>query len=412
MPRRHTIPRVTTLIIHPKVRGFICTTTHPLGCELNVRDQIAATRAQGVRNDGPKKVLVIGASSGYGLAARISAAFGFGADTLGVFFEKPGSEKKAGTAGWYNSAAFDKFAKDAGLYSRSINGDAFSDEARAKVIELIRTEMGGQVDLVVYSLASPVRKLPDTGEVIRSALKPIGEVYKTTAIDTNKEVIIVAQVEPASEEEIASTIKVMGGEDWELWINALEQAGVLADGAKSVAYSYIGTDLTWPIYWHGTLGRAKEDLDRASAAIGAKLATKGGAAHVAVLKSVVTQASAAIPVMPLYIAMSFEIMKKMGLHEGCLEQIQRMFWTRLYSGEATPTDEKNRIRMDDWELRDDVQQACRDLWPQITSENLSQLTDYQGYKDEFLKLFGFGWAGVDYEADVATEVNFDVIELM
>ena len=203
----------------------------------------------------------------------------------------------------------------------------------------------------------------------------------------------------------------MGGEDWELWINALEAAGVLADGAKSVAYSYIGTDLTWPIYWHGTLGRAKEDLDRASAAIGAKLASHGGSAYVGVLKSVVTQASAAIPVMPLYISMSFQIMKKMGLHEGCLEQIQRLFWTRLYSGEPIPTDEKGRIRMDDWELRDDVQQACRDLWPQITSENLSQLTDYQGYKDEFLKLFGFGWAGVDYDADVATEVNFDVIEL-
>ena len=240
MPRRHTIPRVTTLIIHPKVRGFICTTTHPLGCELNVRDQIAATRAQGVRNDGPKKVLVIGASSGYGLAARISAAFGFGADTLGVFFEKPGSEKKAGTAGWYNSAAFDKFAKEAGLYSKSINGDAFSDEARAKVIELIKTEMGGQVDLVVYSLASPVRKLPTTGEVKRSALKPIGAPYTSTAIDTNKDAIVQATIEPATEQEIEDTVTVMGGQDWELWIDALDQAGVLADGARTVAFSYIG----------------------------------------------------------------------------------------------------------------------------------------------------------------------------
>ena len=399
------------MIITPKVRGFICTTTHPAGCEANVRQQIAYIKSKGKLENGPKRVLVIGASAGYGLSSRITAAFGSDAATIGVFFEKPGTDKKTGSAGWYNAAAFDKAAKEAGLYAKSINGDAFSNECCDKVIELIKADLG-QIDLVVYSLASPVRKLPDTGEVIRSALKPIGEVYKTTAIDTNKDVIIEAQVEPASEEEIASTIKVMGGEDWELWINALEAAGVLADGAKSVAYSYIGTDLTWPIYWHGTLGRAKEDLDRASAAIGAKLAATGGNAYVGVLKSVVTQASAAIPVMPLYISMSFQIMKKMGLHEGCLEQIQRMFWTRLYSGQATPTDEKGRIRMDDWELRDDVQQACRDLWPQITSENLSQLTDYQGYKDEFLKLFGFGWDGVDYEADVATEVNFDVIELM
>ncbi len=402
--------RELTMIITPKVRGFICTTTHPTGCEANVRQQIAYIKSKGKLEHGPKRVLVIGASTGYGLSSRITAAFGSDAATIGVFFEKPGTDKKTGSAGWYNAAAFDKAAKEAGLYAKSVNGDAFSHECREKVIELIKADLG-QIDLVVYSLASPVRKLPDTGEVIRSALKPIGEVYKTTAIDTNKDVIVEALVEPANEEEIASTIKVMGGEDWELWINALDAAGVLADGAKSVAYSYIGTDLTWPIYWHGTLGRAKEDLDRASAAIGAKLAGKGGAAYVGVLKSVVTQASAAIPVMPLYISMSFQIMKKMGLHEGCLEQIQRMFWTRLYSGQTTPTDEKGRIRMDDWELRDDVQQACRDLWPQITSENLSQLTDYQGYKDEFLKLFGFGWSGVDYEADVNPEVNFDVIEL-
>ena len=402
--------RDSTMIITPKVRGFICTTTHPAGCEANVRQQIAYIQSKGKLEHGPKRVLVIGASTGYGLSSRISAAFGSGAATLGVFFEKPGTDKKPGSAGWYNAAAFDKAAKEAGLYAKSVNGDAFSNECRDKVIEIIKQDLG-QIDLVVYSLASPVRKLPDSGEVVRSALKPIGEVYKTTAIDTNKDVIIEAQVEPANEEEIANTIKVMGGEDWELWIQALDAAGVLADGAKTLAYSYIGTDLTWPIYWHGTLGKAKEDLDRASAAINAQLAGRGGEAHVAVLKSVVTQASAAIPVMPLYISMSFRIMKQMGLHEGCLEQIQRMFWTRLYAGIPTPTDDKNRIRMDDWELRDDVQQACRDLWPQITSENLSQLTDYQGYKDEFLKLFGFGWSGVDYDADVNPEVNFDVVEL-
>ena len=397
------------MIIAPKVRGFICTTTHPAGCEANVRQQIAYVKSKGPLANGPKKVLVIGSSTGYGLASRITAAFGSGAATIGVFLEKAGTEKKPGSAGWYNSAAFDKAAKEAGLYSKSVNGDAFSDECRAKVIELIKADLG-QVDMVVYSLASPVRKLPSTRELIRSALKPIGGVYKATADDTNKDEIIEAQVEPANEEEIANTIKVMGGEDWELWLNALDQAGVLADGVKTVAYSYIGTDITWPIYWHGTLGRAKEDLDHASNAIRAQLSSKNGSANVAVLKSVVTQASAAIPVMPLYIAMSFKLMKAQGIHEGCIEQIQRMFYTRLFDGEFV-TDDAQRIRMDDWELRESVQQACRDLWPQVTTENLSQLTDYQGYKDEFLKLFGFGWEGVDYDADVNPEVNFDVISL-
>ncbi len=397
------------MIIAPKVRGFICTTTHPSGCEANVRQQIAYVKSKGQLANGPKRVLVIGASTGYGLASRITAAFGSGAATIGVFLEKAGTDKKTASAGWYNSAAFDKAAKEAGLYSKSINGDAFSDECRAKAIELIKADLG-QVDMVVYSLASPVRKLPGTGELIRSALKPIGEVYRATAVDTNKDELIEAQVEPANEEEIANTIKVMGGEDWELWLNALDQAGVLADGVKTVAYSYIGTDITWPIYWHGTLGRAKEDLDRASTALRQQLSSKHGTANVAVLKSVVTQASAAIPVMPLYIAMSFKLMKEQGIHEGCIEQIQRMFYTRLFDGEFV-TDDAQRIRMDDWELRESVQQACRDLWPQVTTENLSQLTDYQGYKAEFLKLFGFGWEGVDYTADVNPEVNFDVVAL-
>ena len=397
------------MIIAPKVRGFICTTTHPAGCEANVRQQIAYVKSKGPLANGPKRVLVIGASTGYGLASRITAAFGSDAATIGVFLEKAGTEKKPGSAGWYNSAAFDKAAKEAGLYSKSVNGDAFSDECRAKVVELIKADLG-QVDMVVYSLASPVRKLPATGELIRSALKPIGEVYTATAVDTNKDELIEAHVEPANEEEIANTIKVMGGEDWELWLQALDQAGVLAEGVKAVAYSYIGTDITWPIYWHGTLGRAKEDLDRASSAIRQQLSSKNGTANVAVLKSVVTQASAAIPVMPLYIAMSFKLMKEQGIHEGCIEQIQRMFYTRLFDGEFV-TDDAQRIRMDDWELRESVQQACRDLWPQVTTENLSQLTDYQGYKAEFLKLFGFGWEGVDYTADVNPEVNFDVVAL-
>ncbi|QVM90628.1 trans-2-enoyl-CoA reductase family protein [Pseudomonas entomophila] len=397
-------------IIHPKVRGFICTTTHPKGCELNVRDQIEATRKLGVREDGPKKVLVIGASSGYGLAARITAAFGFKADTLGVFFEKPGTETKAGTAGWYNAAAFDKFAKAEGLYSKSINGDAFSDEARAKVIELIKNEMGGKVDLVIYSLASPVRKLPQTGELVRSALKPIGKPYKSTAIDTNKDTIIEASIEPATEQEIADTVTVMGGQDWELWIDALNAAGVLAPQARTVAFSYIGSDITWPIYWDGALGKAKQDLDETAQRLGKKV---GGSANVAVLKSVVTQASSAIPVMPLYLSMVFKIMQEKGIHEGTQHQLDRMFRDRMYREDGAPAalDDEGRLRLDDWELRDDVQDACRAMWPKVTTENLFELTDYAGYKKQFLNLFGFERADVNYDEDVATDVKFDCVEL-
>lgn len=398
------------MIIAPKVRGFICTTTHPTGCFENVKHQIEITKKQGQIKDGPKKVLVIGSSTGYGLASRITAAFGSNAATIGVFFEKPGTDKKPGTAGWYNSAAFDQYAKEAGLYAKSINGDAFSNECRDKVIELIKQDLG-KVDLVVYSLAAPVRKLPETGEVVRSSLKPIGEVYKTTAVDTNKDEIIESEIEPATEEEIANTVKVMGGQDWELWIKALKDADVLAEGANTIAYSYIGTDLTWPIYWHGTLGQAKADLDRASHEISKSLASINGHAYVSVLKSVITQASSAIPVMPLYIAMVFKIMREKNIHEVPIDQINRLFRTRLYQGSDLALDDQDRIRMDDWELRDDVQQACKDLWPKVTTENLSQLTDYQQYKDEFLSLFGFGNKNVDYNQDVNPVVDFDVITL-
>ncbi len=397
------------MIITPKVRGFICTTTHPTGCEENVKNQIQYVKSHGPIANGPKKVLVIGSSTGYGLASRISAAFGSGAATIGVFFEKPGTEKKPGTAGWYNAAAFDKFAKEANLYAKSINGDAFSDVCRQKVIELIKEDLG-QVDLIVYSLAAPVRKMPDTGELVRSALKPIGEVYKTTAVDTNKDEIIQAQIEPATEEEIANTVKVMGGQDWELWLKALADAKVLAPNVKTVAYSYIGTDLTWPIYWNGTLGRAKEDLDRAAKEINKVLSPIGGKANVAVLKSVITQASSAIPVMPLYISMCFKIMKEQGVHEEVIDHIFRMFNTVLNQKDF-PTDDCDRIRMDSWELDDKVQDACRKLWPQITTENLKQLTDYENYKKDFLKLFGFELSGVDYSQDVNPEVNFEVITL-
>ncbi len=400
------------MIIKPKIRGFICTTTHPVGCEANVQEQIAITKAQGDISNGPKKVLVIGSSSGYGLASRITAAFGSGAATVGVFFEKPATEKKAGTAGWHNSAAFDKLAHEAGLYSKSLNGDAFSHEAKAKTIELIKDDLG-QVDMVVYSLASPVRKLPDSGEVIRSALKPMGDVYKATAVDTNKDTLFEAEVEPASEQEIADTVTVMGGQDWELWMSALAEAGVLADGCKTVAYSYIGTEITWPIYWNGALGEAKKDLDRAAHAIDIEMKKIGGSSNVAVLKSVVTQASSAIPVMPLYIAMSFKKMRELEIHEGCIEQINRMFRERLFrtDGIAPEVDDNNRLRLDDWELREDVQSHCKALWPTLTDDNLRELTDYQEYKDEFLKLFGFGIKGIDYGADVNPQVPFDVVEI-
>lgn len=396
------------MIIKPKYRGFICTTTHPKGCQLNVAEQVAVTRQQAFSDQGPKKVLVIGASSGYGLAARITAAFGYQAATLGVYLEKPGTERKPGTAGYYNSWAFEQAAQEAGLYAKSINGDAFSHEMRAKAVELIQQDLG-EVDLVVYSLASPVRKLPDSGELKRSALKPIGETYRSTAIDTNKDQIIEAEVEPATEQEIQDTIEVMGGEDWELWMQALDEAGVLAKGARTVAFSYIGTEMTWPIYWHGALGKAKEDLDRAAKALNDKLAPEGGSANVAVLKSVVTQASAAIPVMPLYIALAYKVMKEKGLHEGTIEQLNRLFATQLYRADGQPMDldEAGRLRMDDWELRDDVQAACQALWAEVTTDNLFELTDYAGYKHEFLKLFGFDRDDVDYEADVNPDVGFE-----
>lgn len=401
------------MIINPKVRGFICTTAHPVGCAHNVIEQIDITKASGQSGNSPKRVLVIGASTGYGLASRITAAFGHGAATLGVFFEKPSSETKTGTAGWYNSAAFDQAAKAAGLYSKSINGDAFSDETRARTIELIKAEMGGPIDLVVYSLASPVRKLPGTGEVKRSALKTIGEPFTATSIDTNRDTVVNVTVEPATEQEIEDTVAVMGGEDWALWIRALTDAGVLADNATTVAYSYVGTSITWPIYWHGTLGRAKQHLDNTAASLRERYASHGLKAYVGVMKSVVTQASAAIPVIPLYVSMVFKIMKAKGLHEGTIEQINRLFRDFLYraDGAAPQLDDEHRLRLDDWELREDVQSQCKALWPTVNTENLNQLTDYAGYRHDFLKLFGFDRSDVDYTQDVASDVRFDCVEM-
>ncbi|MGB1873605.1 MAG: enoyl-ACP reductase FabV [Akkermansiaceae bacterium] len=393
------------MIVQPKIRGFICTTAHPDGCAANVQEQIDFVKAQPNIENGPKNVLVVGASAGYGLASRIVPAFGSGANTLGVFFEKPGNEKRSGSAGWYNSAAFEKAATAEGLFAKSLNGDAFSHELKQQAIDIIQNEMGGKIDLVVYSLASPRRTDPDTGEVYGSVLKTTGGDYTNKTLNTDKGEVSEVTIGAATEEEIANTIKVMGGEDWELWINALADAGCLAEGVKTVAYSYIGPKLTWPIYTDGTIGAAKKDLERASAAINAKLSDSlGGSSYVSVNKALVTQASSAIPVVPLYISILYKEMKAKGLHEGCIEQIQRLMADRLYSGDLQ-LDEAGRIRVDDWEMRDDVQEAVANSWESISNDNFNELADFEGYKDDFLKLFGFGIGGVDYEADTDTATS-------
>ncbi len=394
------------MIIKPKVRGFICTTAHPQGCAANVQEQIEYIKDQGAIADAPKNVLVIGCSNGYGLASRITSAFGGGANTLGVCFEKPPTDKRTASAGYYNTVAFEQAAKAEGLYAESINGDAFSDECKAKAIQLLKENMG-KLDLVVYSLGAPRRQDPKTGEVYSSVLKPINQGYTAKNLNTDTLTISDITVEPANDEEIAQTVKVMGGEDWELWIDALKEADLLADKCKTVAYTYLGEKLTWPIYGHATIGKAKEDLDRAAKAINERLVDVKGQANVAVLKALVTQSSSAIPIMPLYISLVYKVMKEEGTHEGCIQQLYRLFTEGLYT--ASPrVDEQNRYRMDNLELRPETQAKIEALWPQVTEENLYQLTDYQGYHDEFLKLFGFGWDGVDYEADVSplVEANF------
>ena len=389
------------MVIQPKVRGFLCTTTHPTGCLENVRRQVAHVQGKGEIAGGPKRVLVLGASTGYGLASRITAAFGSGAATIGVFFEKPGSERKPGTAGWYNSAAFHQLAEQAGVYAKSLNGDAFSDEMKARVIDLIKQDLG-QVDLVVYSLAAPRRTHPKTGEVFNSTLKPIGRATTQKGVNTDKEAIQDFHLEPATQEEIDHTVAVMGGEDWEMWITALAEAGVLAEGVKTTAYTYIGEKITWDIYWHGTIGAAKQDLDRRVKGIRERLAPLGGDARVSVLKAVVTQASAAIPAMPIYLAILFKVMKARGVHEGCIEQIDRLFRDRLY-GDGD-LDDEGRLRVDQLELDPEVQAEVAGIWEQIDTDNLKSLADFDGYRQEFLQLFGFGVDGVDYAADVDPDI--------
>jgi len=387
------------MIIKPKIKGFVCTTSHPVGCEAHVNEQIKYVQDHGAINAGPKKVLVIGSSTGYGLASRISAAFASDAATLGVFFEKEASAKRPASAGWYNTAAFTKAAEAKGLYAKNINGDAFASDIKDKVIATIKEDLG-QVDMVVYSLAAPRRTDPVTGEVYKSTLKAVGESYSGTTLDTDKKVIKEVTLESASQDEIDKTIKVMGGEDWALWMDALETAGVLAKGCKTVAYTYIGEKLTWPIYKDATIGHAKEHLDQTAAALTQKLSSINGTANVCVLKAVVTQASSAIPLMPLYLSLLFKVMKEKGGHEGCIEQVYGLFHDKLYGADSAELDDRNRYRMDGPELRDEIQSEVQKLWGQCTTENFSELTDFAGYQEEFLKLFGFSMDGVDYDADI------------
>ncbi|KMT63703.1 enoyl-ACP reductase FabV [Catenovulum maritimum] len=394
------------MVIKPKVRGFICTNAHPVGCEEAVNRQIEYVKSKG-SIDGPKNVLVIGSSTGYGLASRITAAFGSGAKTLGVFFEKEPTEKRCASAGWYNTAAFQKAADSAGLWAKNINGDAFSHEIKAKTIETIKQELG-KVDLVIYSLASPRRTDPDTGEVYSSTLKPIGETVTTKNLNTSKRIIDEVTVEAANEAEIQGTIDVMGGADWELWIKALQEADVLAEGFKTSAYTYIGKKLTWPIYGHATIGKAKEDLDRAAKAIIDSTDSIKGQAYVTSLNAVVTQASSAIPIMPLYISALFKVMKEQGTYEGVIEQIQGLFSENLY-GESPRFDEAGRLSQNYKELEDKVQDAVQIIWDSVTTESIDELTDYVSYNREFMHLFGFEFDNVDYDADVSPLVELETL---
>jgi len=391
------------MIIKPKVRGFICINAHPQGCAANVQEFIDYTKAQGAIDNGPKNVLVLGCSTGYGLASRITATFGSGAKTLGVCFEKPPTDRKTASPGYYNTSAFHAQAESAGIYAHTINGDAFSTACKEEVIAQLQKDMG-KVDLVVYSLAAPRRTDPVTGEVYSSVLKPIGADYTAKNLNTDTLKVSDVSVVAATDEEIAATVKVMGGEDWELWMDALKQADLLADGCQTVAYTYRGDKLTWPIYGKATIGKAKEDLDRAAGAIQASLAGVQGEARVAVLKALVTQASSAIPVMPLYLSILIKVMKEDGSDEGCIEQLQRLFTECLYT--QTPRlDEQGRFRVDDKELSPEIQAKVEAIWPEVTEDNLFELTDFKGYQSEFLKLFGFGVAGVDYEAETSPQVE-------
>ncbi|GAA3768989.1 enoyl-ACP reductase FabV [Flavobacterium ginsengiterrae] len=396
------------MIIEPRMRGFICLTAHPTGAEQNVKNQIEYIKSKGAIA-GAKKVLVIGASTGFGLASRITSAFGSDAATIGVFFEKPPVEGKTASPGWYNSAAFEKEAHKAGLYAKSINGDAFSNEIKRETLDLIKADLG-QVDLIIYSLASPVRTNPNTGVTHRSVLKPIGQTFTNKTVDFHTGNVSEVSIAPANEEDIENTVAVMGGEDWAMWIDALKSENLLAEGATTIAYSYIGPELTEAVYRKGTIGRAKDHLEATAFTITDNLKSIGGKAYVSVNKALVTQASSAIPVIPLYISLLYKIMKEEGIHEGCIEQIQRLFQDRLYNGSEVPVDEKGRIRIDDWEMREDVQAKVAALWKEATTETLPSIGDLAGYRNDFLNLFGFEVPGVDYKADANEVVNIESIK--
>jgi enoyl-[acyl-carrier protein] reductase/trans-2-enoyl-CoA reductase (NAD+) len=385
------------MMIKPRIKGFLCTTAHPLGCEMDVKQQIAHVQQAGAIDGGPKRVLVIGASGGYGLASRISAAFGCGAATIGVFFERPAVKNRTASSGWYKSAAFTRLATDAGLYATNLNGDAFSAELKQATIDVIKQDLG-QIDMVVYSLAAPARQLPD-GSLVRSTLKPIGEPFEGSTIDLNSGELRSVSLEPASQEEVNDTVKVMGGQDWELWLAALLEAGVLAPGCLTTNYTYLGSEVTWPIYYHGTIGKAKEDLDRAAKALQAPLASIDGQAYVAVMKGVMTQAASAIPGMSVYLSLLFKVMKAKGTHEGCIEQTTRLF-KNLFVDADLQMDKEGRLRMDDWELTEDVQAFVKQNWSKVSAENLMDITDFAGYRQAFLQMHGFDFAGVDYDAEV------------
>jgi len=391
------------MIIKPRTRGFICTTSHPEGCARQVQEQIEYVQAN-PEIKGPGNVLVIGASTGYGLASRIVAAFGAHANTVGVYRPSGGSEKRTASAGWYNSAAFEKAAEAAGLKSFSVTGDAFSSETKDKTIELIRTELG-QVDLVIYSVASPRRVDPQTGEMVNSVLKPIGKSFTNQTVNFHTGEVSQVTIEEATEQEVRDTVTVMGGDDWQLWIDGLRQAGVLADNATTIAYSYIGSEITQAVYRDGSIGQAKDHLEATALQMNDQLAIGGGRAYVCVSKALVTQSSSAIPVVPLYVSALYKVMKEKGLHEGCIEQTYRLFNERLYTDNGTPVDEKGRIRIDDWELREDVQAEVTQIWNQITTENIYELTDLKGYTRDFFQLFGFESEGVDYDADINPDVQ-------
>ena len=386
------------MVITPMVRNNVCMNAHPLGCASQVRRQIEYARQRPLTN-GPKSVLVIGSSTGYGLASRIVAGFSSGATTYGIYFERPGADRRSGSAGWYNNIAFESIAAEEGVSALSINGDAFSDSVKEQTIKLIRDNTG-TVDLVVYSLAAPVRTDPETGTTHRSVIKPIGDVFAAKTLDSMTGEFFDFSLDPATDEEIEDTIKVMGGEDWERWIDALSEAGVLADGVLTVAYSYIGPPATGPMYRNGTIGRAKEHLEATAKLLDKRLNAAGGRALVSVNKALVTRASAVIPLVPLYISILFRVMKNRGIHEDCIHQVDRLFAEKLYGCGGIPTDPEGRIRLDDLEMRSDVQAEVRELWAKLTEENLREVADFDGYWSAFLGFHGFGLDGIDYEADV------------